>query len=882
MFRLIRILALAAVLLARSAGAQTCQPEWLPEFGGIPGVDGTVSAMAVFDAGSGPEVYVGGTFAIAAGVPAANIAKWDGAKWSPVGSGVDGKVRAMLVYDDGSGPALFVGGGFQHAGAVSAPSIAKWNGASWAAVGSGLSLVNPLPSGEAPAVHALRAFDDGSGSKLYAAGAFDSSGSAVLDRVARWDGVAWSSFGLSVASPNVLFVDQLEVYDSGNGPALYVGGNFSDPLGTFFTAIARWDGSSWFLFTPPAVPTGLQSCGALCVASFGTGPVLLAGWRGLPSGLYVYDGSFWQPFAPEADIHALLYFDDGSGPAIYVGGSTGLGPGGLLEHGIAKWTVSGWSVPDAGIAPWTALQGVTSLLGVSDAGGGAVYAGGSFTGFGATAARGVAKLQGSKWHALGGGLAGYPLASAMFDSGSGAELYLGGSFSGAGDAQSRAIVKWNGVQWSAIQGSQMWIANTLAVHDDGTGKALYAAGIGLSGSAPTDAIARWNGAAWSSLPVPIAYSSTVTRLLSFDDGGGAELYACGSLKIGAGALANRVVKWDGATWTDVGPTFNSVPETLCSFDAGGGPGLYVGGAFTQIGGVTMRGVAKWNGSAWGALGTGLAGGPVITLAVHDDGGGPALYAGGAFTNSGPTALSRVAKWSGATWQPVGAGIGSAGSAVRALASLDAGNGQALYATGGFATAGGQPAKCIASWSGSSWAPLGVGLESQGTCLFAFDNGTGPALGVGGEFAAAPSGDSYLAAYACKAGVIASLPGCGGNPATLASSATSAPLGAVLPVTVSGGLAQTGVALVYFGAPATDVLGCGLVLPGLGEVLLAPTPAPYRMKLGALIGGSAALGLAIPNLPGLAGQLAHLQGVAVDAALPQPIELSNALAVKLGP
>ena len=50
----------------------------------------------------------------------------------------------------------------------------------------------------------------------------------------------------------------------------------------------------------------------------------------------------------------------------------------------------------------------------------------------------------------------------------------------------------------------------------------------------------------------------------------------------------------------------------------------------------------------------------------------------------------------------------------------------------------------------------------------------------------------------------------------------------------------------------------------------------------LAGGLCDLSPLVPSIPSLSGVTAYLQGAAVDVGLPQPIELTNALAVKLGP
>ena len=76
--------AIGAVLTTSSiAGAQArCEPAW-SDVGSTPWYK--VHALAVFDDGSGPALYVGGLFETIGGVAANNIAKWDGATWSPLG-----------------------------------------------------------------------------------------------------------------------------------------------------------------------------------------------------------------------------------------------------------------------------------------------------------------------------------------------------------------------------------------------------------------------------------------------------------------------------------------------------------------------------------------------------------------------------------------------------------------------------------------------------------------------------------------------------------------------------------------------------------------------------------------------------------------------------
>src|SRR5688572_27452338 len=127
--------ALVASIVLAAAPAALAQPDcgaW--DVGLFPrvGTDGFVLASAVFDDGSGPALFVGGTFTHAGSLEVDGIAKWDGAAFSPLPtSGVEGNIGALIVFDDGSGAALYAGGFFTSLGGVPALSVAKWDGASW-------------------------------------------------------------------------------------------------------------------------------------------------------------------------------------------------------------------------------------------------------------------------------------------------------------------------------------------------------------------------------------------------------------------------------------------------------------------------------------------------------------------------------------------------------------------------------------------------------------------------------------------------------------------------------------------------------------------------------------------------------------------------------
>ena len=183
---------------------------WTAVGGGFNVNDGAFSTL-VFDDGTGPALYVGGTIGVAGGMLVSSIAKWNGTSWSAVGSGPNHPVLALAAYDDGTGLALHAGGF-----CLSVPacvSISKWNGATWGPVGGGMN----------NRVQSLTTFDDGTGNALYAGGLFTTAGGGAAIGIAKWNGTNWASLGTSV-----IFAGQtMATIDFGFGPELYVGGSFS-------------------------------------------------------------------------------------------------------------------------------------------------------------------------------------------------------------------------------------------------------------------------------------------------------------------------------------------------------------------------------------------------------------------------------------------------------------------------------------------------------------------------------------------------------------------------------------------------------------------------------------------------------------------------------
>ncbi|MEZ6036886.1 MAG: hypothetical protein R3F29_05365 [Planctomycetota bacterium] len=175
------------------------------------------------------------------------------------------------------------------------------------------------------------------------------------------------------------------------------------------------------------------------------------------------------------------------------------------------------------------------------------------------------------------------------------------------------------------------------------------------------------------------------------------------------AVADRVARWDGSTWSPLG---EGVDDSVFAVAALPGGDIVVGGLFTHAGGVAADHIARWDGVSWSPIGAGFDG-PISALLVEPNGD---LIAAGAFAHSGATPISRVARLSGGVWTPIGAGIDN--GHVYSLARLPNGD----LAAGGVFLGGAR------LWDGSSWQSLGL---SNGAQVFAMTTTNAGELVLGG-------------------------------------------------------------------------------------------------------------------------------------------------------
>lgn len=501
---------------------------------------------------------------------------------------------------------------------------------------------------------------------------------------------------------------------------LYIGGDFNTVGSVVANHIAKWDGTNW-----SGLGSGLN--GGVNALAFFAGN-LYAGGDFTSAGSVVvshiakWDGTNWVALNSGTDstVNALA----ASGSDLFVGGyfttvSNSVGSAASVSR-IARWDTLHWWPLGRG------MNGVVNSLAVS---GNTVYVGGSFTSAtnsdGSTVSlNNVAKWDGSGWSSLNGGLVdtSFPWRSevdALLVSGT--VVYAGGYFNNLAGSN---VAKWNGSSWSGVGGGCDGGVFALTISEG----SLYAGGIfSTAGGLGANSIAKWNGSSWSAL------GSGTAAIIYTLAASGSNVFAGGSFLSAGGSAANNIARWDGNNWSSAaaGTGSSDVVEALGT----DGSNLYAAGRFFFMGTTAASHIAKWNGNGWSALGSGISGPSIYGAVAVIAASGSDIYAGGNFTNAGGVAAGSVARWNGTNWTGLGSGVDNTVSALAV-------SGSNLYAGGKFTTAtnvGGAPvpASHVARWDGSSWSPIGLGLDNSVYALAI----SGTNLFVGGFFVTASNVDA---------------------------------------------------------------------------------------------------------------------------------------------
>ncbi|HEX3020460.1 MAG TPA: hypothetical protein VHP36_09160 [Chitinispirillaceae bacterium] len=545
------------------------------------GGSNSVKSLAVDKSGN---VYVGGMFDSAGTFKASNIAKWDGEKWTPLGSGLNDTVTSIVIDNKGN---VYAGGAFTSAGVVAAEHIAKWDGSAWTSLGNGFN----------DAVNALTIDSD---QILYAGGKFTSSGTTVAKRVAKWNGTSWEALGEGTNNE----VKSIAVDASGD---ILAGGAFDSAGTNPATHIARWNGITW-----SSIGKGLEGC-VLTIATDDKGRLFAGGrfdskttttdylaqwsdsaWHSVGSGNGNNNGCFEH----------ILWDDSGN---CYAAGIISAGIGGENIKGLGKWDGKEWKPLGA------QLDGsVVKILIKND---GKLIVAGKFIIPGDTTESSVAEWDGTNWSPVGPKLIGL-VEDMKFDRKG--VLHISGNFKLKDSVSTYALYKLLEDKWTRIGPENYRIGKFVF---DLKNKLYAAISLGL---VPECNLARWDDTIWTAC-------GGLTDKFIFDVEIDAEnkIYIAGRFRRVGDLEVHHIAKWDGTKWNKVGSGTDAEIKDLV-IDKNNN--IYAGGMFKFAGGFEASKIAWWDGTAWSPVGSKISiNGYIKTLDVNDKYG---MAVGGDFDMAG--------------------------------------------------------------------------------------------------------------------------------------------------------------------------------------------------------------------------------------------------------
>ncbi|MDX2130607.1 MAG: immunoglobulin domain-containing protein [Planctomycetota bacterium] len=381
----------------------------------------------------------------------------------------------------------------------------------WAAIGTPQNGINGR-------VNAVVVFDDGNGPDVYIGGQFSGVGAVPAFNIVRWDGATFSTLGTGVDSE----VFALAVYDDGTGPALYAGGRFNIAGGQPANKLAKWNGTAW-----SAVGTGFSG----------------------------------------AEVRALQPFAG----ALYIGGQFNISLPGASALNLAAWTPGGWVRPGGqynlsggrvNALTLHPVNGVTSLF----IGGQSLFANGP----GPSIAGAVIRYDGFQYASVGAEVSSgevFSLASGML--GGQPALFAGGNLFVIGGQQVQNLAVWTNTQWGAPIGGTSGRVWSLAWSNG----RLIAGGefqwAGSSQNQNTQAVAQYDAAlGWlpiSSRTPPLFIGARVLVVAHLTDALGPGLFIGGEFNRCAGVDARNIVR----STPGVGPMISGLSQGVASVSPGG-------------------------------------------------------------------------------------------------------------------------------------------------------------------------------------------------------------------------------------------------------------------------------------------------------------------------
>jgi hypothetical protein len=567
------------------------------------------------------ELYAYGDFDSIGNVPVRAIAKWAKRGWQTALPGKAWKRVLAMALDRGGN--ILAAGEFDGDSTSGSRGFALWNGASWRDFDCG---------GGKVATMAVDASGD-----VVAGGAFTSIGGVAAKSIARWNGAVWSAIGTGIDS----VVGRIVVDAPAN--AIYAVSNTND-----YSQLFKWDGA-WNRVSGH----GLRSIDA--VALSGSGDLYAVGIEpgagARPQTYRRFRGGAWSTISSSFDFQedASELWVDPKG-FLWAIGDVHSAEGGSVWCSGATWDGQTWkrgTLPGGIKGIFTTASGRTFGIGT-----------------------GVLELVDSDWHPIASphSTSGF---TAITRDGNNGMLYFAGE---------KAVYGWDGFLFRKIGSDLPGNVTDLGINSRGE---IFASGNDNNRS--NGFVQRWSGDGWSAAGT-FQGNLTVDALEIGTDG---KPYA---------VVSGEIKRWDDTGWTRIAPIINGGSPARISFDPSGNlykthngdfyvkndtgwviprfwsdadtqgnPGAVAvvfdgegnGYVFARLNRVIV--VMKREGTTLRKIGTLVAELPA-DFWCHAFDAGRNLYVGGYFDKiltAGDTVkyIKDIAKWDGASWTPLGKGIG---------------------------------------------------------------------------------------------------------------------------------------------------------------------------------------------------------------------------------
>ncbi len=278
------------------------------------GFDDAARTM-VYDSSSN-KLYVGGNFHHAGGVPANQIAVWDGSHWDSLGDGFrfGAPVYKIFMYHD----TLFASSLYYNLAPIDVYKwLNYWNGAVW----------DTFPQSADGPVDAATEYQG----DLYLGGMFTNVGSVSANYVCKYSNGVIYPYNLPASSYSV---SAIEFYQNN----MYVAGNFYDSI-TNTNDLSVWDGTQFQRVGGYSFPFGSSTINSLITYN---NQLFIGGYFNTPYGsnLIKWDGQNFSDagLGIDFDVWKMKIFQ---GELYVCGGFTQIG--GIAASGIARWDGTQWS-----------------------------------------------------------------------------------------------------------------------------------------------------------------------------------------------------------------------------------------------------------------------------------------------------------------------------------------------------------------------------------------------------------------------------------------------------------------------------------------------------------------------------------------------------------